>query len=134
MLLSVDGTKSGKPSWLGDSGMFSRKGVEPPLVGGPHGFGVKPSCAWISLALRKARVRLHELRYRLQAPSITYRFEYNRPPSSCEGEPAPNRALFDESPEFTSPFVFPNGDFITLPGGGSTGELAPVEGPDWGLW
>lgn len=64
MLLSVDGTKSGKPSWLGDSGMFSRKGVEPPLVGGPHGFGVKPSCAWISLALRKASVRLQEARYR----------------------------------------------------------------------
>lgn len=64
---------------------------------------------------------------------ITYRFEYKRPPSSCEGEPAPNRALFGESPEFTNPFAVPNGDFIELPGGGSTGELAPVEGPDWGL-
>ncbi len=113
--------------------MFSRKGVEPPLVGGPHGFGVKPSCAWISLALRQASVRPHEAQYHSGSTWITYRFEYKRPPNSCEGEPAPNRALFGESPEFTNPFAFPNGDFIEFPGGGSTGELAPVEGPDWGL-
>lgn len=35
--------KSGKPS-VGDSGMFSRRGVEFPLVGGPHTFTGKPSC------------------------------------------------------------------------------------------
>lgn len=29
------GTKPGKPSVVGDSGMFSRRGVEFPLVGGP---------------------------------------------------------------------------------------------------
>lgn len=34
--LSAGGVKSGKPSWLGDSGMVSLKGVEPPLAGGPH--------------------------------------------------------------------------------------------------
>lgn len=35
-------TKSGKPS-VGDSGMFSRRGVELPLVGGPvHGFSGRP--------------------------------------------------------------------------------------------
>jgi hypothetical protein len=34
-VFSVWGTRSGKPSWLGDSGIFSRRGVEFPLVGGP---------------------------------------------------------------------------------------------------
>jgi len=37
--------KSGKLSPLGDSGMVSRNGVECPLVGGPHIWGVTPSCA-----------------------------------------------------------------------------------------
>lgn len=50
-LFSDGGTRSGKPSWLGDSGMFSRRGVEPPLVGGPQMLGETPSWAWISLAL-----------------------------------------------------------------------------------
>lgn len=45
------GIKSGKPSWLGDSGIFSRRGVEWPLVGGPQILGEIPSCAWISRAL-----------------------------------------------------------------------------------
>lgn len=44
------GMRSGKPS-VGDSGMFSRRGVELPLVGGPQRLGVTPSCAWISRAL-----------------------------------------------------------------------------------
>jgi len=33
--VSVKGTRSGKPSWLGDSGI-SNSGVEVPLVGGPQ--------------------------------------------------------------------------------------------------
>lgn len=37
MPVSVKGTKSGKPSWLGDSGI-SNSGVEVPLVGGPQIF------------------------------------------------------------------------------------------------
>lgn len=45
------GIRSGKPSWLGDSGIFSRSGVEWPLVGGPQIFGEIPSSAWISRAL-----------------------------------------------------------------------------------
>lgn len=53
----ASGAKSGKPS-VGDSGMFSRSGVEFPLVGGPpHGFTGKPgtpSCACISRALENA--------------------------------------------------------------------------------
>ncbi len=35
--------KSGKPS-VGDSGIFSRRGVELPLVGGPQTLTGKPSC------------------------------------------------------------------------------------------
>lgn len=42
-VFSAGGIKSGKPSWLGDSGMVSRRGVEPPLAGGPHKLGVSPS-------------------------------------------------------------------------------------------
>ena len=48
--------KSGKPS-VGDSGMFSRRGVEFPLVGGPPqrlmGRPGTPSWAWISRALEQ---------------------------------------------------------------------------------
>ena len=43
VVFSAGGMKSGKPSWLGDSGIVSRKGVEPPLAGGPHRFAVRPS-------------------------------------------------------------------------------------------
>lgn len=43
--------KSGKLSPFGDSGIVSRRGVELPLVGGPHICGVRPSWAWISRAL-----------------------------------------------------------------------------------
>ena len=49
-LFSAGGVKSGKPSWLGDSGIVSLKGVDPPLAGGPQ-TGVSPSCACISRAL-----------------------------------------------------------------------------------
>lgn len=42
---SDGGTRSGKPSWLGDSGIFSRRGVELPLVGGPQMLGDTPSWA-----------------------------------------------------------------------------------------
>lgn len=41
---SAGGTRSGKPSRVGDSGIFSRKGVELPLaVGGPQILGESPS-------------------------------------------------------------------------------------------
>ena len=39
--VSVNGTRSGKPSWLGDSGI-SNNGVEVPLVGGPQMFPLVP--------------------------------------------------------------------------------------------
>jgi hypothetical protein len=44
--------KSGKPS-VGDSGMFSRRGVELPLVGGPQTLTGRPSWACISRALQR---------------------------------------------------------------------------------
>ena len=45
-VFSVGGIRSGKPSWFGDSGMVSLRGVDPPLAGGPHMPGVEsPSCA-----------------------------------------------------------------------------------------
>jgi hypothetical protein len=54
-----NGAKSGKPS-VGDSGMFSRRGVELPLVGGPaQGLTGKlaiPSWAWISRALKMQKL------------------------------------------------------------------------------
>src|SRR5256885_8514549 len=69
-LISEGGTRSGNPSWEGDSGMVSRNGVEFPLVGGPQIFEDKPSPrAWSS------RVR----------------FGNNLAAGSCRGEPAPNR-------------------------------------------
>ena len=43
VLPSAGGIKSGNPSWLGDSGMVSVRGVEPPLAGGPHMPGTRPS-------------------------------------------------------------------------------------------
>ena len=54
------GTRSGNPSWSGDSGMVSRRGVELPLVGGPpHMFGESPSCALISRALIETFISTH---------------------------------------------------------------------------
>lgn len=66
MPVSVRGTRSGKPSWLGDSGI-SKRGVDVPLVGGPHILGDKP------LADCSSRVR----------------FGKSRAVWSCKGEPAP---------------------------------------------
>lgn len=42
-MASEGGMKSGKPSWLGDSGIVSLSGVEPPLAGGPQKLGARPS-------------------------------------------------------------------------------------------
>jgi hypothetical protein len=67
--------KSGKLSALGDSGMVSRRGVELPLVGGPHICGVRPSCAWISRALSGNVSQNHAL-----FQSVTYRLENSRLP------------------------------------------------------
>lgn len=51
-MVSGDGTRPGNSSWFGDSGIFSRRGVELPLVGGPpQRCEATPSCACISRAL-----------------------------------------------------------------------------------
>lgn len=64
---------------------------------------------------------------------MAYRFEYSLPPSSWDGEPAPNRALFVDRPELAKPLPAPKGDFIMVPDGCSTGEVLPVEEPEWEL-
>ena len=71
MPVSVRGTKSGKPSWDGDSGI-SKRGVDVPLpvVGGPQMLGDSP------LADCNSLVRLGN----------------SRCPCSCKGEPAPTLA------------------------------------------
>lgn len=97
--VSVKGTRSGKPSALGDSGI-SKRGVEVPLVGGPHMLEVVPVGVWSSL------VRLGNS---LDA-------------DSCNGEPVPTllrlrpaillTGAFDLGPE--------NGDLLFEEGLGST--------------
>jgi len=105
--------KSGNPS-VGDSGIFSRRGVELPLVGGPHTFTGNPSCAWISRALFEEKSLLA-----LVPPSC-----------SCDGEPAPDRVLLAILlAEFNAPGR-PNGDLKEPPVVGSVGEVLAVEEPD----
>lgn len=84
---SVTGTKSGKPSCEGDSGI-SYSGVDVPLVGGPQMLGDSP--VWPC--------------------SSRVRFGNNLEPDSCSGEPAPTLALFKPARPFVR-FGSPNGDF-----------------------
>jgi hypothetical protein len=119
--------KSGKPS-VGDSGMFSRRGVELPLVGGPQTLTGRPSWAWISRALRR----------RLGCASAlggsSYLLENNRLalPNSCDGDPAPDRALLAILPAEFKPPDRPKGDLNALPLEGSVGEVFAVEDPERG--
>lgn len=107
---SDGGTRSGNPSWEGDSGMVSRNGVEFPLVGGPQMLGERPSLPCSS------RVRLGNS---LEA-------------CSCNGEPAPFREL--PSVELGGPMVLalPKTDFIEAPAVGSIGDVLVVEDSDRG--
>jgi hypothetical protein len=88
---SVTGTRSGKPSCEGDSGI-SYSGVDVPLVGGPQMLGDNPVCACSS------RVR----------------FGNSREPDSCSGEPAPTLTLFKPARPLVR-FGSPNGDFDEAP-------------------
>ena len=54
-------------------------------------------------------------------------FEYNLPPSSWEGEPAPSLALLEA---LLTPPGLPNGDRIGLFIVGSIGEVSAVDDPD----
>lgn len=103
--------KSGKPS-VGDSGMFSRRGVELPLVGGPQTLTGRPSWAWISRAL-------------LENSLLAL-------PNSCDGDPAPDRALLAILPAEFKPPDKPKGDLNALPLEGSVGEVFAVEDPERG--
>lgn len=62
---------------------------------------------------------------------FSYRFEYKRPPSSCEGEPAPSRVVPPAEIPFTGPGL-PNGDRTVLPAGASIGEVLAVDEPESG--
>ena len=127
ILSAAAGLKSGKPS-VGDSGMFSRSGVELPLVGGPQRLGLTPSCACISRALSS--------RVSQRSPS-EIREEYLLlekillPERSCDGEPVP---ILDPLPivEFRPgrAFVAEKEERTPFGAGCSTGELFAVECPD----
>jgi len=71
--------KAGNPS-VGDSGIFSRNGVEFPLVGGPHTFIGRPSEAWISRALCGCQVSPC---FRIRQMEI--RVPFGREQSACAG-------------------------------------------------
>ena len=126
-------TKPGKPS-VGDSGMFSRRGVELPLVGGPaQGFSgfsgnpCMPSWAWISRALEET------VRTGADVPGggkpggeTTYLLGKSLleppPPISWDGEPEPDRVGFAIFPEPNLSAERPNGDRRVDPPVGSLGE------------
>lgn len=92
--------------------MFSRSGVEFPLVGGPQTLSGTPSWAWISRALlEKSLLAL---------------------PSSCDGEPAPERGFPDILPTEVNPGGLPKGDLTDDPFGPSIGDVFPVEAPERG--
>lgn len=121
--------KSGKLSPLGDSGMVSRRGVELPLVGGPHICGVSPSCAWISRALSSD---VSQLEKGCLFQSATNRLEYNLPPRSCEGDPAPRRMPAAALPRELDVFAAGIGKRTEPLEGGSMGEVVPVDEPERG--
>lgn len=62
---------------------------------------------------------------------LPYRLEYNRLPSSCDGDPVPNLALFADPIALKEPGL-PKGDRTTLPAGASIGEVLAVDEPDRG--
>lgn len=97
MPVSVRGTKSGKPSCVGDSGI-SNNGVEVPLVGGPHMF---PE---VLVGVCSSLVRLGK----------------SRVACSCRGEPAP--PLEPAKPIKDDELLFGpvNGDLTGVDGVGST--------------
>ena len=94
--VSVNGTRSGKPSWDGDSGI-SNSGVEVPLVGGPQILGERE--VWDC----NSRVRLGN----------------SREACSWRGEPAPTLAL-DKPARPDEDLAPPNGDFVA---GTETGSV-----------
>ena len=64
-----------------------------------------------------------------------YLFENNLlalPPSSCDGEPAPDRVLPAILPAEFKPPESPKGDLNALPLEGSVGDVLAVEDPERG--
>lgn len=54
------------------------------------------------------------------------------PPSSCDGEPAPDRVLPAILPAEVGPADTPNGDRKALPPDGSVGDVFAVDDPERG--
>ena len=70
----------------------------------------------------------------LRLENVSYLLENNllAPPSSCEGEPAPDRVFPAILPAAFNPPGNPNGDRSALPLEGSIGEVLAVEEPERG--
>jgi hypothetical protein len=64
--------------------------------------------------------------------SATNRFEYNLPPKSCEGDPAPRRMPAAALPRELDAFTEGPGKRPDPLEGSSTGEVVPVEEPERG--
>jgi len=62
---------------------------------------------------------------------FSHRFEYSLPPSSCDGDPAPNLALPGALAIPLTLGGFPKGDLIELFVGVSIGDVFAVEDADF---
>jgi len=102
--------------------------VELPLVGGPQTLTGRPSWACISRALRM------RLGCASASGCLSYLLENSLLglPNSCDGEPAPDRALLVIFPAEFKPPDKPKGDLKAFPLDGSVGDVFAVEDPERG--
>lgn len=73
------------------------------------------------------RRTLAKIRIRCLFQGATNRLEYNLPPNSCEGDPAPKRTPAAALPSVFEVLVAGTGKRIAPLEGGSMGEVVPVE-------
>ena len=84
-------------------------------------------------SLVPCRRTLARIRIRCLFQGATNRLEYNLPPYSCEGDPAPSLAPAAAVPREPEAFADGTGKRIEpLDGGGSIGDVVPVDEPDNG--
>jgi hypothetical protein len=70
---------------------------------------------------------LAKIRIRCLFQGATNRLEYNLPPNSCEGDPAPNRTPAAAVPSAFDVLAAGTGKRMEPLVGGSIGEVVPVE-------